>query len=293
MRDDASTQTPTLTLDQLHASLVPGDPEVLAAESPPEAQAGFQELGAKVASSRIIVDVERLYGLAYAFWHTATDDQKDTLAGFSDLLLAVAVEQAVRLRDAVSDQDDAGHVDTAARSRVETEAQVAFARGIQLRDQAAVVLTGVAGPDEALKGEVSAAKGRADDFDALAKGIGRLEALGRRFLGDARPAVKGRIKSKRLTAAYLDRLAAAGTEVERTGRAARVRLTAKKLSQAEVDTLDGLNLHLLSDIIHAFEAAHTLDHQVPRLVPISVRRFLAGAVKRKPSTDATPEPATS
>ena len=41
-----------------------------------------------------------------------------------------------------------------------------------------------------------------------------------------------------------------------TGRAATGRATSKKASQGDIDFLDGVNLHLLSMIIGAFEAAH-------------------------------------
>ena len=41
--------------------------------------------------------------------------------------------------------------------------------------------------------------------------------------------------------------------------------------QAELDWLDGVNLQVLDEVVHAFEAAHDLDPSIPRLAPIATR----------------------
>lgn len=53
------------------------------------------------------------------------------------------------------------------------------------------------------------------------------------------------------------------------------------MAQGEIDFLDGVNLHLLSMVIAAFEAAHDVDGTIPRLTPIATRRALGKSRRGK------------
>lgn len=66
-----------------------------------------------------------------------------------------------------------------------------------------------------------------------------------------------------------------------------------KVRQLEIDFMDGVNLHVLGELIHAFEAAHDMDASIPRLVPIATRRLLARHSARnasKPAPESAPTP---
>jgi hypothetical protein len=120
---------------------------------------------------------------------------------------------------------------------------------------------------------VDAAVGTADDSEALATGLERLARVAEEFLAHKKDKVAARVKLYRLTRAYVDGLREAAKTVRGAARAGALQATAKS-AQSQLDLLDGINIHLLAQVIQAFEAAHELDSSIPRLVPISTRRLL-------------------
>jgi hypothetical protein len=76
--------------------------------------------------------------------------------------------------------------------------------------------------------------------------------------------------------------------IRETAREADAR-SVSKVRQLEVDFMDGVKLHVLGELIHAFEAAHDMDASIPRLVPIATRRLLARHRARK-APEETPAP---
>ncbi|MFT3769236.1 MAG: hypothetical protein QM820_27675 [Minicystis sp.] len=188
-----------------------------------------------------------------------------------------------------ADTGDATHTDTATVTQRETEARVAFQHGLARRDHAERVLARIAGRDAVLQTKLDAAVGTAENAGALAKGIERLAALGKEWLAIPSDPIAARVKLARLDGVYLDKLAQAGEAVKTTAAAATGKATAGKASQGEIDLLDGINIHILREIVHAFDAAHDVDATIPRLVPISTRRLLG---KRSAAAEpAAPAPA--
>lgn len=283
-----------LTLDELRKRL--GKPSAAAVEAmtPDGAREELVKLGAQIRSARILTDEARIYGLAYAAWSKATEAQKDVLLGFSEELLTVAVDRALALRALTGDAAEVQHADT---TRVEDRAraaQLAFQRGLTRRDHVFTALRTIAGQDPVLRGRVEAARGTAEDAEALARGLTRLAKLGRELVGHKKDAIAERVKLARLQARHLDELDTLADDVKAAARAAAGRATAQKVSQGDVDYLDGVNLVLLGDIVSAFEAAHDLDGTIPRLVPISTRRLLGRRKRAKAAAEAPaaePEPA--
>lgn len=177
-----STDKPTKTLNELAAILGPPDPALLASLMTTDAVAAYQEQGRSIASSHVLVDAERLYGLAYAMWNAATDAQQALLVGFSEGLLAVGVHQALALRAATTLADADGHSDKTARKVSETGTVAASAKALALRDQGEVVLKTIAGHDALLKTRIAAAVGTAETPENLAKGTERIAALGKELV---------------------------------------------------------------------------------------------------------------
>ncbi|PJB43033.1 MAG: hypothetical protein CO108_10745 [Deltaproteobacteria bacterium CG_4_9_14_3_um_filter_63_12] len=160
------------------------------------------------------------------------------------------------------------------------------------RDHGVVVLKTIAGHNGTLLGRINAAVGTADTPENLATGSERVAALGLEIVASTDPALAVLVKHTRVTAAYFGLLQTAADELRSAIESARARLTTKKVSQGEIDVLDGLVLHVLSDIIHVFAAAQDLDGTIPTLAPIATRRLLASRNKRKPKTEVetTPDP---
>jgi hypothetical protein len=140
--------------------------------------------------------------------------------------------------------------------------------------------------------EVDDAAGTAETPASLGRGLGALAALTRKLIAHKRDAIAARAKAARLSEDYAKQLEAAAEEVLAADQAASAPRTAARINQGNLDRADGVNLHLLGEIIHTFDAAHELDPSVPRLVPIATRRLL-GSDKRKKAAAPTapPEPA--
>lgn len=282
-------ESPTKTLTELKEILGPPDAALLASMKTPTAVAAYQEQGRKISSSKVLVDTERIFGLAYATWSKASDDQKDLLVGFSEELLAAGVDQALALRAANSTVDDEAHGDKSARKAGDTSVRLATAPGLLLRDQAVAVLRTIAGPDEAMKERISISVGDAATPENLANGLERVAELGKEWVESPEPTISSLVKATRVGATYFDRLTAASAAIRTAVEGARPRLTTSKVSQGDIDVLDGLVLRIVSDMIHAFSAAQDIDGTIPTLVPIATRRLLASQNKRKPKEPVAPE----
>jgi hypothetical protein len=274
------------TLDDLRAALGPPDPAMLDAAVSQLSRDELIAWGAKVRSSRVIIDASRICGLAYTVWSKANHEQREALIGFSQELLTIAVDRALALRDLTSDVDDADHADTSSAEVSNRAAIAAFSRGLPRRDHLHAVLRNVAGADLELRSRIDVSVGTAEDAEALSKGMKRLVVIGREILTHKKDPLALRAKLTRLTPSYLDGIDALADEVRSTGRAATGRAAAKKTSQGDIDFLDGVNLHLLSMIITAFEAAHDIDASIVRLVPIATRRALGKRTKRAKEEEA-------
>jgi|GEM_PF-4925003 len=284
------TEKPTLTLAQLADELGPYDADLWESRMTPAARKRYQVNGATIVSSRVLIDGERLMGLAWATWDEADDAKRERLVGFSPALLALGVHGALQLRQATAAADSDGHSDKVARVTTERAVAAVNAKTIALRDQAVTVVKTLVADDETLEGRLATAVGNAETPDNLATGTARVAALGKALVASTDKALVARVKAARVTAAYFDLVAAQAGELKAAVEAARPRLTVAKTSQGEIDVLDGFVLSVLSDVIHLFAAAQELDGTIPTLVPISARRLLASKNKRKPKPAPVSDP---
>ncbi|MDI1480510.1 hypothetical protein [Polyangium sp. y55x31] len=273
------------TLASLASALGTPDPALLAALLDGTTEAQLVAKGKHVASSRVLTDVRRLYSLAYSFWQSATPAQKEALRGFSAELLSVAVHQALALDAMLVEHEERGDSREASRATLDAALREAFEKALTLRDQARSVLLKVAGNHAAAEEEVNQAVGTAEDPAALARGLGTLVALAKKYLGEPSGPVKTRAQLMRLDFEYVAKLENAAATLAAAATAASARPAGEKVTQGSLDRADGVNLLLLTHIISAFENAHEQDPTIPRLVPISTRRMFERKVKKK-SSDA-------
>ena len=276
------SNTETYTLDKI--SNILGVPTELQAQAnaPRESEAELIKQGAQIASARILTDVERLYGLAYAFWVKATEVQKDLLLGFSEGVLRYSVDRALALRALTSTTSGAGFLDSVEVARRKTVAAETFSEALALRDRARNTLKKAA-PTEAMKTVIDDAIGTAADDEKLAAALDRLATISQELLATQDEIAKLRIADMRLTDAFTQRLSEAAKKVRATAKEAAATSTVKRIAQGDIDHLDGVNLVLLKEIVHTFEDAHDQDPSIPRLVPSSTRRLLGK--RSRPSAD--------
>ena len=199
----------------------------------------------------------------------------------------MAAHHAIELETLLAEHEGRGvHVNISSASR-DASAQEAYKAGIAIRDQAEIVLRGVAGKSMALLTKIGEAVGTAASSETLAVGLTQLAAIGTRFLGHKKDTVATRTKLMRLDLPYVTSISDAAIAIRTTKLVASARSSGKKVTQGTLDKKDGEAYFLLEAIIDAFEKAHDIDPTIPRLVPISMRRHF-GKHTRKAPTPAAP-----
>ena len=277
---------PAHTLPSLAEALGTPDPDLLEALLEGSTEAERVTLGQEIATPRLLTDDRRLYSLAYDVWTSATPEHKNRLRGVSAELLSVAVPHAIELEALLAQHEGRGvHVNISSASR-DASAQQAYKAGIAIRDQAEVVLRGVAGKNTALLTEIGEAVGTAASPETLAVGLSHLAAIGARFLSHKKDAVATRTKLMRLDLPYVTAISDAAVAIRTTKLEASARSSGKKVTQGSLDKKDGEAYFLLEAIIDAFEKAHDIDPTIPRLVPISMRRHFGKHTRKAPAPAA-------
>ncbi|MFS8066898.1 MAG: hypothetical protein ACMG6S_11055 [Byssovorax sp.] len=274
----ASTAT-SFSLDDLHAKVGAPDPAFVKAIVDEETREEFIALGSQIASRHILSDAPRIYGIAYEFLSSASEAQLDSI-DISLELVSVGAHLAIDLRtltNKVRKTDEAGEAE---RSEAERAAATAFTSALGLRTRTVRLLKGIAGRSSDLRKRVDDRTGTAETAEALAQGLEAQATLMREFLTHKKDTIATRAKLYRMTEARAVKLDEAALAAGETAAAAAARSVAR-VRQLEIDFLDGVNLHVLGEVIHAFEGAHDMDASIPRLVPIATRRLLAKHGGRK------------
>jgi hypothetical protein len=278
-----------LTLEALQDKLGKPDPTFVEAIADEQTREEFVALGSQIASRHILSDAPRIYGVAYAFFSTATDTQRETIDVSQDLI-AVGVFLALELRALHAGTRKANDEADAGRSRADREAAAALTDGVALRTRTVKLLKGIAGRGANDRKRVDDQTGTAETAESLAQGLEAQAALLREFLGHTQDKIAARIALFGANEARALKLEETATRIRETASAADAR-SVSKVRQLEIDFMDGVNLHILGELIHAFEAAHDTDASIPRLVPIATRRLLArysGRSDSKPAPSAPP-----
>lgn len=281
MPKPVSAASTFLSLDDLHAKLGAPDEAHRKAIVDEETREEFIALGVQIASRHILSDAPRIYGVAYEFLRTATAAQRASLDVSLDLI-AVGVHLTIQLRDLtnkVRKTDDAGE---AALRAAEREAASAFAAGLGLRTRTVRLLKGIAGRSPELRARVDDCTGTAETAEALAQGLEAQAELMRELLAQKKEDIAVRAKLYCMDEERAVKLDDAAEAIRKTAAAADAR-SVLKVRQLEIDFLDGVNIHVLGEVINAFEGAHDMDASIPRLVPIAARRLLGKHSGRKAS----------
>lgn len=249
-----------------------------------ESRDAFIEAGSTIASRHVLSDAPRILGTAYQFLTTAGAD----LVGRVDAsleLVAVGVSKALELRALLANTHRTQSSDGVEMATAEKTARAAFEQAILLRDQTETLLRALAGRAEVLRSRIGDTAGTAETAEALAQGLEALAKQLRVFLADKTPALVQRVKLFKASEARAKLLDQTAALVRSTAQAADARAAAK-VRQLEIDCLDGENLHILGELIRAFEAAHDAHAGIPRLIPIATRRLLG----KRPKRDKAPAP---
>ena len=279
MPKSPSVTSTSFSLDDLRALLGAPDPASVKAIVDEETREEFIALGVQIASRHILSDAPRIYGIACEFLGSASEALLDSI-DVSLELVSVGVHLAIELRtltNKVRKTDDAGEAE---RSAAERAAATAFTSALGLRTRTVRLLKGIAGRSSDLRKRVDDRTGTAETAEALAQGLEAQATLMRELLTHKKDAIATRAKLYRMTEARAVKLDKAALAVRETAAAADARSVAK-VRQLEIDFLDGVNLHVLGEVIHAFEGAHDMNASIPRLVPIATRRLLAKHGGRK------------
>ena len=269
-------------LDTLYAEL--GDPAASIDDVVGDTPRGvFVALGERIATRPILLDAPRIVGTAHAFIAGHPDHGVDVTTD----LLALTVQQARTLADVYASHASATGADSAAHKSATDALAAAMDSGTTLQGRSETQLTSIAARDPALRKQVADATTAIESSDDLAKNLENLAALYRGFLKHKHDPIAARVKLFGATAARATALEGQAIAIRDAAIAASGK-SVSKVGQADVDYQDGIVLHLLGELIHAFEAAHASDRAVPLLVPISTRRVLGKRGHKKAGAAAVP-----
>ena len=247
-------------------------------------------LGKKVATSRIVTDAPYIIGSALVFLESASDDQKDWLAGVTTDTLRLAVGatwQANELyrarKEAIKTSRNKLAEQTAMSSQV---LDTAMARRTVLHG----ILTKIACGTEPYASRITSAYSKSEEPLEVCNALDALVDLGRELIKDKDPGVVTRRKTTRLSAAWLDAAVAVSAKLREAGERANAVRTTPDVAQGEVDLHDGWALMLLNDIVDAFDDANAADATIPRIQVYSLRNVLRPASGKKTKSEPTAPP---
>ncbi len=242
-------------------------------------------LGAQVATSRIDVDAARLYGKALRFFETATAAQRLAMPGVTPDMLRVAIWTARQGQQKAEQRDHGKTAKSQGKAERRTDADTTRAEGVTRREQLHGALEALGKKDTKTKSQIAKAYGNIATPMAHAESLSAMAKLCRTLLEDESPGAVTRRRGSPITEAWLSETEALARRVEKTGKTATAVQGDAPITQAEVDRYDGINLRLLEAFVDAFDTGHKVDPQIPRLIPISLRRWFSRGL-RQPTSEA-------
>lgn len=263
---------PTHALEALAKQVGDPNPKLLAGFLAGTSDERLIDTGRTIDTKRIVTDATRIYGEALAWWKSASPADHKLVRGVSRDLLAIAVHRAVELESLRASIEDSDVLEVAQRAELGGSATVATGGALSLRDQAYDALRDAAGQDVGLGSAVKATVGTAENADALARGIEGLSTLLRDWLKRKDSGLAARLSLANLDEDYADELAKVAKGL-REKEALREKGKRSRLNQGALDREDGVNVLLLGQILRGFDAAHSRNPTIPKLVPISTRRL--------------------
>ncbi len=242
-------------------------------------------LGAQVATTRIDVDTARLYGKALRFFDSATVAQRQAVPGVTPDMLRVAIWTARRGQQKAEQRDQGKAARSSGKAERQTDADVRRAEGLTRREQLHGALEALGKKDTKTKSQIAKAYGSIASPQAHADSLVAMAKLCRTMLADKSPGAVTRRRGSAITEEWLSQTEVLAERVKATGKTATAVQGDAPVTQAEVDRYDGINLRLLELFVEAFDTGHKVDPQIPRLIPISLRRWFSRGL-RQPASEA-------
>ena len=247
--------------------------------------------GSRVGTERIDTDAARLYGIASAFFKTATEDQLNALMGVSVDHVRVGAWAALQGSQRYEALQKNKRKGGATKEQLAIAAEKVRSQAMMRRKALRTGLRVLAAGDETLLAKIDHANGTAKEPKSLAEALSALAAVGDQMLHKPSASLKLRLAKSRLTKAMLDNDRALAAQVRETGEEAQGVVAGGDVSQSSVDYWDGINLFLLGSLMDVFESGHALDPEIPRLNPIALMSYYSRKRTSKPAPTTEEKPA--
>ena len=245
--------------------------------------------GQQVRTERIDVDTARLYGTAYDFFQTASPEQRAAIPGVTPQRLRVSIWAAAQGQAKNRAVLAAQVRGAAAQDLRATDAKQVKEKARGVRDVLYATLFALAAGHKLRVDELRAACARSEKPTELAGALTALADLLDRYQGDPDPKIIARRAEMHLDGALAQQARALAEQV--LVRASAEKAPRAATSNADVDLWDGINLHLLDQLVTMFEAGHALNPTIPRLLPLSLRSWFGTYKSVKPKSAEPSQPA--
>ncbi len=254
-------------------------------------KAALVKMGTEVRTSRITTDSVRIYGISLDFLEQATPEDKKAVRGISLTVVKGAIKAMIHGEQLYEEL-------TGSKSKKKDKQEELITAAIQLREAvlsdrevAIKAISGLTGGDPVWNTRIKNAEGSIATPKSLVKSVKDLATVATELLEDTSPDLVELRETLEVEKddwlAELEQLQKNAVAFEEAATKATAAKRAPKVSQADVDYWDGVNLVLLSHIIDVHEAGHRKSPNVPRLVPITLRKWF-GTSARKPKATETP-----
>ncbi len=246
--------------------------------------------GQEVRTERINLDAARLYGTAYDFFQSATAEQRAAVPGLTTQRLRVSIWAAAQGEAKNQAAQLAEERSAAAQGYRATDAKQIRAQALGARDVLHATLFALVAGNKLRVDELRDACGRSEKPKEIARSLVALADQHDHYLSSREPKLVARCTDMQLDGSLGRQARALAEQVLLRGSVENAPRTAT--SNAEVDLWDGINLHLLEQLVTIFEAGHRANATVPRLLPLSLRSWF-GTYKspKQPSAPAPSQPA--
>jgi hypothetical protein len=234
-----------------------------------------------LAVPKVLDEALQVYLGAYQVLRRTGDSERGAVRGCSLWMLVLAIKQALDLVARIERHDRELERRSKAIDAALAALRQQFARATTLRDQARRLLVSVARDDEALRQAVSDAATAHGAQGALSVAMARLAAIGRAILSSTSPPTVQRARLLGLDDAYIASLEALSRELA-LGESELHRLSVHDDEDDKILLEAGRTVSLVLQVVEAFEDAHEVDADVPKLKLVHARKLARRLSKLPP-----------
>jgi len=280
----AAEELPNYPLSQILAQLKTPEPELLAALRELQSEEELVAAGSRVATDRVLGDGPRIVSAAF---HHRVHGSKEVQAvldavGLTEPLIAAAVHFLLELASLKQRHDTTSTKSSANRSKVRERAEEDRSAAVLARDAAIGVLEFIARGDADLSAKYKAVAGAGASAADLGRQLEQLADLGDAVLGHS----GSKVKALRSLRGFTDKKPKEWRRLReallKSDEALRTMPPAERVSQSELDRMDGLCLLVLRDVLRTLDLASQRTPQVRRVTLYSLRTYFR---YRSPASD--------